>query len=363
MSFNYFSDNYAEARQRFRRASQTAGGRLESLTLAALGPNDLPLTIDIAWLGASLPKNVIVHQSGVHGVEGFAGSAIQLRLLAETPVIRDDTALILVHILNPYGMSWLRRANERNVDLNRNCLAEGESWRGAAEGYRKLNKLINPASPPKFDFFTFRAMVSIFRCGFSALKQAVALGQYDYPHGLFYGGDKLEQGLVLYKKWVAQRLRPGTRILIIDVHTGLGKWGQETLFMESPSCVQKRQQLNQLWSKPIKHADWGNSPGYKIRGSLFNLFVDYFSQGNGVYLVQELGTYSALKVIHALREENRCHLFSEIYSNHPAKLKLKNVMCPSSESWRRQILHDGTELVQKGLVFLEANLNHRNTHW
>ena len=162
---------------------------------------------------------------------------------------------------------------------------------------------------------------------------------------------------MLYKAWLNDRLKFVSRILVIDVHTGLGKWGQENLFLELPFCAQKRRQLNQLLNKPIKLADRENPPGYKIRGSLSNLFVDQFNRGVGVYLVQELGTYSALKVIHALREENRCHHFSETYLNHPAKLKLKKVMCPSSNSWRRQILDDGAELVQKGLVFLEANIN------
>jgi hypothetical protein len=27
-----------------------------------------------------------------------------------------DAAIVLVHILNPYGMAWLRRFNENNVD-------------------------------------------------------------------------------------------------------------------------------------------------------------------------------------------------------------------------------------------------------
>ena len=354
---NFFSSDYAQARQYFREAAKALDARLESLTLKARGPNNLLLTIDIAWLGATLPRRVIVHQSGVHGVEGFAGSAIQLRIMSNPPKLRNDTALIFVHAFNPYGMSWLRRTNEYNVDLNRNCLLEGENWSGATEGYRKFNTLINPTSPPTFDFFKFKALLSILRFGFSALKQAIALGQYDYPNGLFYGGAKLEQGPALYKAWLNDRLKFVSRILVIDVHTGLGKWGQENLFLEPPFCAQKRQQLTQLWNKPIKLADRENSPGYKIRGSLSNLFVDQFNQGSAVYLVQELGTYSALEVIHALREENRCHFFSETHVNHPAKLKLKKVMCPPSNSWRRQILDNGVELLQKGLVFLDANLN------
>ena len=44
-----------------------------------------------------------------HGVEGFAGSAIQLRILDDPPQLLDEETLVLVHVLNPYGMAWLRR--------------------------------------------------------------------------------------------------------------------------------------------------------------------------------------------------------------------------------------------------------------
>lgn len=33
----------------------------------------------------------------------------------------------MVHVLNPYGMAWLRRVNENNVDLNRNFRAADDN--------------------------------------------------------------------------------------------------------------------------------------------------------------------------------------------------------------------------------------------
>ena len=60
--------------------------------------------------------------SSTHGVEGFAGSGIQVGLLRDpdAPKPPPDTALLLIHTINPHGMAWLRRENEDNVDLNRN---------------------------------------------------------------------------------------------------------------------------------------------------------------------------------------------------------------------------------------------------
>src|SRR3954470_21464543 len=121
MSNETFSPDYVTARSRFREKTVLAGGRLELLELGAKGPLEEDLTIDIAWFGSKTPRRIFVHSSGLHGVEAFAGSAIQLQWLDEgIPAPPDETAIVLVHALNPWGMAWLRRFNENNVDLNRN---------------------------------------------------------------------------------------------------------------------------------------------------------------------------------------------------------------------------------------------------
>src|SRR5689334_7447943 len=106
---NYFSPDYFTARVRFRQAVEKAGGRLHTIPLDAKGPNNEELTIDIGWFGSDQPKKVLLHSSGVHGVEAFAGSAIQLQILDNLTKLPSDTALIIAHVLNPYGMAWLRR--------------------------------------------------------------------------------------------------------------------------------------------------------------------------------------------------------------------------------------------------------------
>src|SRR5262245_8050563 len=141
----YFSSDYFTARDRFLQAAARAGARLERLPLAARGPGNEELGIDIAWFGARRPRRVLLHSSGLHGVEGFAGSAIQLQLLDDAPALAGDAALVVVHILNPYGMAWLRRVNENNVDLNRNFRGDN-SYAGAPATYAKLDGFLNPPS-------------------------------------------------------------------------------------------------------------------------------------------------------------------------------------------------------------------------
>src|SRR5262249_18467176 len=158
------------ARDRFREMVPAVGGRLETISIDAKGPKGEELGLDIAWFGEPVPRRVLLHSSGVHGVEGFTGSAIQLQLLNHLPTLPHDAALIVGHVVNPYGMVWLRRFNENNVDLNRNFLPD-DVYSGAPSPYAALNLFLNPESPPASDLFPLRAGWLIIKYGMLALKQ------------------------------------------------------------------------------------------------------------------------------------------------------------------------------------------------
>jgi hypothetical protein len=77
------------------------------------------------------PSRALIHSSGLHGVEGFAGSAIRLALLEQLPSISSDGAILVLHALNPYGMAWFRHVNVNNVNLNRNFITSEEQRTGS----------------------------------------------------------------------------------------------------------------------------------------------------------------------------------------------------------------------------------------
>lgn len=181
---NYFSPGYRAARKRFRKAAKKAGAKLWKLHWGLRGVFGEKLAIDVALLGSKKARRVLIHSSGVHGVEGFAGSAIQLKLLEQPPDLPEDGALVIVHCVNPYGMSQHRRVNESNVDLNRNFLKKGQ-WYGAHDGYHLLHSLLNPAHLPRLDLFMPKLVYKIARHGWGYLKQAGAEGQYEYRRASF----------------------------------------------------------------------------------------------------------------------------------------------------------------------------------
>ena len=79
----YFSASYAEARKKFIESAQALGGRTESIPNPYTGPEGEPIFMDVVLLGDKDAQRTLVVISGTHGVEGFAGSAIQTGILRE----------------------------------------------------------------------------------------------------------------------------------------------------------------------------------------------------------------------------------------------------------------------------------------
>ena len=74
----FFSETYIEARKRFLELAEDVATEKVSLPIYSNG--SLHLTTDIAVIAGK--KDVtLLHMSGTHGVEAFAGSAGQLALL------------------------------------------------------------------------------------------------------------------------------------------------------------------------------------------------------------------------------------------------------------------------------------------
>ena len=185
-----FSCDYATARKRFRQAAASLGWQLEAHPTDAVGEDGEELTVDVGRSSGGDSERVLVISSGVHGVEGFFGSAVQVALLEQwASATPPSTRCVFLHGLNPSGFAGLRRFDENNVDPNRNFLLPNERFEGAPEGYTELDAFLNPRRPPsRWEPFIPKALWLVAKHGMTALQQAVAGGQYRFPQGLFFGG-------------------------------------------------------------------------------------------------------------------------------------------------------------------------------
>jgi hypothetical protein len=245
-------------------------------------------------------------------------------------------------------MAWLRRANESNVDLNRNFIAEGD-YRGAPSHYALLDSFLNPKSGPGHDFFLLRTILLVLRYGTSTLRQSIAGGQYEFSNGLFFGGKKLEEGLGKYHAFLKEKLSCCQRVIGIDLHTGLGRFGEDTLLV-------RREDFDfhqRVFGARVVLSEPGQGPAYRIRGGHHELLCNAIPSAEVRFLTQEFGTFHGLRVLHALREENRLHHYGVAALDHPAKRRLKEMFCPRSDEWRRAVLSRGSVVFGQALRALE----------
>lgn len=351
---DFFSDRYDQARTRFRTAARSAGAELVEIPIAAVGPKDLPLSIDIAVLGPKKPNRAILHLSGTHGLEAFSGSAVQFAALESRPVLPSDVALVLVHALNPWGAAWLRRVNENNVDLNRNFLL-GDPPPPTPALYHELHPLMNAESPPSRDFFLLQLISTLAKHGFGALQQVVAGGQYEYPKGIFYGGADLQEGPTKLLEWLVGRLTGVHRLVALDLHTALGTYGRDFLFVEHGSAPETKRRLHDSFGKRI-HVQESDGKVYRCSGTLLSAIERMFPEARVDALCQEFGTFPPPWILKALRQENRLHHYGSPIMDphtHPLKLSTWRMFHPRSHWWRSRVLSLGDLRLEQAIASLD----------
>ncbi len=217
---------YADSRADFLERAGAAGATLRAFDLPERGPDGGDLACDVAWIGPEDAASVVVVVSGTHGVEGYAGSALQRAWLADgTPERSDEVAVCLVHALNPYGFAWVRRVNEDNVDLNRNFVDFDAP--PTNEGYDRIADLLVPDTwDEATQASTLDALLTTAgEVGFDTFQQWITGGQYTHPTGLFYGGRGPVWSHRALVSMCDEVLAGRDRVAIIDLHTGLGPWG------------------------------------------------------------------------------------------------------------------------------------------
>ena len=348
MSERAFSQNYGEARARFVDAALQIDAQLLSYPVKATNADDL--TIDVAIIGSPTAPTLVT-SSGVHGVEGFLGSAIQLTLLQRYRQSNAgaDVRHVLIHAVNPFGFSRIRRCNEDNVDLNRNFVSNSTDFAGAPEDYDRLNHFLNPESPPSAQAaFYLKALALRCRYGHSRIKQAIARGQYNYPRGIFFGGRSTCRSTEILQTNCDAWIGESQNVVHLDWHSGLGRWGCCTLLLsaavDSPWCTWTRQTFG---NTPVESLHHSGGIAYAISGDLGTWMQRHFQPREYRFVGAEFGTYNSLRVLRALRAENQVHHYCNPDSPwyQSAKSEFLECFAPASKQWRRRVVDSGLQLI------------------
>ncbi len=354
-----FPLTFVECRARFMQAAGRAGARHERRPIEARGPEGERLSVDVALLGDPDATRTLVVMSGVHGIEGFAGSAIQ------TDVLRDAIAadvppgcsVMHVHAVNPWGMAWWRRQNESNVDLNRNWIDFGAPPPENA-GYRELHPWL---CPEVIDDETDRAFLDatsrfIEERGYDWVKESITVGQYEYADGLYYGGHRREASTQILDTLAAQHLVDCEAMLVVDLHTGHGAHAACTLLSGEPEGSTGDAMVRAAFEGETIERTIDN-PGATTphkRGQLSIGLCERVQSARCAAVTLEIGTVDDTTMILAERREHWLHrkgnhmtrLGGEIAWGH------RVASIPDDRAWEAAVVEHGRRVLSRAAAAL-----------
>jgi predicted deacylase len=347
-----FSRDYAESRRRFLRAAKAAGATLRTFANGARGPAGERLATDCAWLGAPGARKALVLVAGTHGVEGFCGAGAILDAIAAPPPLARDTALLLVHAINPHGFAWLRRVTEEGVDLNRNFIDFAKP--PANPGYDALASAILPPTlrGPAYARAQRRLAAYAEKHGATALQVAIAGGQYRHAKGLFFGGfgptwSHRTLDAVIADHGLARR----RHVAVIDLHTGLGPHGYgEPISPHLPGSRAARR-AKAWFGEAVTEPLAGSSAAGARHGFSTRLWEKRLGD-RVTFIALEFGTYDTMKVVRpALVADHWLHRNGAPRWAAPQtraiKAALRRAFYPDTDSWREAVIWRSRQIARQ----------------
>lgn len=343
--------DYPTARARFLAAAAGAGAAIDHHPFPERGPQGEELAIDVAWIGPEAPERAILVVSGTHGVEGFAGSMCQSRWLEANPDLLPPPglAVVFVHAFNPYGFAWVRRVNEDNVDVNRNFADFDDP--PANPGYDELAAALAPKQwgeearkAPDAELFEW-AMTH----GMEAMQAAVSGGQYRHPKGIFYGGTGPVRSHRTMRAIVESRIAGARQVVILDLHTGLGAWGEVELITDEPPGSPGYERAVEWWGPRVASNGGGDSISAELSGEWMAAATRWLAPAEVSAVALEWGTVDSITVLQALRGDNWLHTVGDPTGPAAAAIKadLRAAFAPDDPGWAHTVYDIFTDVLHR----------------
>lgn len=316
------------------------------------GPADEALSTEVTVFGSEFARRAVVVASGTHGVEGLAGSGIQTGLLRENVRAggRNDTALVLVHAINPWGFAHSRRSDHENIDCNRNFVDFGGKL-PVNEAYERLHEHLVPSEwTPRSLHAAQRGLEGFIQAhGMAAFLKAVSGGQYRRPDGLFYGGGAPSWSRLTWSEIVRRELERFEEVVLIDLHTGLGPPGYgEIMYLGSPGPGHER--ARDLFGD-VTCLETGEAISANVGGHLGGALVSALPHAVCTPVALEFGTRPAMEVLRALQLDAwvYAHAAADETARARAALSMQRVFYSFSVRWRRSIWRRAASVVRQAI--------------
>ena len=211
-----------------------------------------------------------------------------------------------------------------------------------------ISSINNSLEEVKYVLQVVRAVtIAVTKLGYTGAKRGLVAAQYHKPSGLSYGGGAHNDNTWESSIFAVQHAitsfagfditdNSNSKTILIDVHTGLGKYGEYSILNKSTGS-EFTSKLNSLLKRESNDASvskgYDQSVGF-IAGDVLCPLPNCYG------LVQEFGTRPGVAVAVALILENMGYNTGRRY-NHLTSFAFN----PMRLSWRRKALRGGMEMI------------------
>ncbi|WP_019504886.1 DUF2817 domain-containing protein [Pleurocapsa sp. PCC 7319] len=355
---NYFAHSYQEARDNFMACCAERATFVKSWQHSLRGIAGEKLYVDLAWFGDLAAKKVIVLVSGTHGIEGYCGSGIQVSSI-QTGWHRQadrNLAIIMIHGLNPWGMSHLRRVNEEGVDLNRN-FRDFQQPLPSNSLYDDLSEVIVPPEwTEETQVETLNQIVEYLSQSSSHIE-ALAQGQYHYWYAPFYGGEVPTWSNRVFCQIINQYLQNKQAVGLLDYHTGLGQYATGQLMSLAANTGETENLATAVWGNKLVITGSANSVApYHPQGTLIAALQNKLTQSNCLAAAYEFGTITEVEVFNALRADHWLQAYGDFNTQQAQRIKqnMLNAFYSDRPDWQESICNLAFTAQQELLTGLKS---------
>jgi len=361
---NWVWDVYADARAAFLAAAAAANATCYRWELPDhLGRHGETLSCDAVFVGKSSASRLLLNLSGLHGLEGPAGSAIQTQWLAAGPGLPDDVAALIVHAINPWGFSHRSRGTEDNVDLNRSFIDRRQPP-PANPDYAALHPALCPPAIDDASIEQARLAVEAFERQYGAERanSAIGMGQYDYADGLYYGGTDEPWSVGVLRDALARHPAASAvqEVALVDLHTGRGDFGEPFFLCFDPPGSRPFERAAQWWGRDrlldrdelgSKYESDAPPPRSGLGFHGIRAIVEPAAMAGAVV---EFGTYGLWEMYAAELTDRWVRFHGDPGDAETQRLRDNafRAFTPDSDRWRRQVLTAGRQILDQTVAGL-----------
>ena len=351
-----FNESYDASRQMFILTCKQQGVLVTSLlNPVCQGLNNEPLFIDIATIGDPNSRRVLIVSSGTHGIEGYVGSALQIASLNDDfyRALPDDCVCYLVHAVNPFGFSYYRRANEHNIDLNRNFVDFSRPLPDSSE-FCELQDFIQKHTQAGKTADEFDSKV-LFRNKFGEVRyqRAMTSGQYTEASGIYFGGFEPAWSNLRWRAFLDDAITNATVVIHIDIHTGLGEFGKESLIYTRSTTLPAFNKACECFGRNELVLP-GDTLTPDVNGTIPSSFSVHEDSKTVIGVALEFGTLPLQEMLSTLVLENTTwHAgITQGKGRENSVGKMLDCFCPRDDNWRLGVWQQYQTRLKQALTYL-----------